>query len=253
MRGLAEDRLGGSFLDDPAGVHDRDPVGDLDQHGEVVRDEEHREPELPLQALQELQHLRLHHHVQRRRGLVRDHEGRVAGERHRDHHSLLLPSGQLVGVVIDAPRGEPDLLQQLGRPDPRLALPGQLVDGDRFHDLVADATDGIEGVQRPLEDDRRARPADRPKFAGRERQDVVPVEGDAPLDLRRGRVQPEDRSRDRRLPAARLAREPEDVSAIDLDVDTAYGGDVAALRAVRHPEIAGREHAHRLSAPGSSG
>ena len=88
---------------------------------------------------------------------------------------------------------------------------------------------------------------------GLEREDVVPVEEDAPLDLRLRRVQPKDRSRDRRLPAARLAREAEDLSSIDLDVDAADGGHVAALRAVRDPEIADREDAHRLTAPGSSG
>ena len=38
-----ENRGRGALLDDPPGVHDRDPVGDLGNHGEVVRDVHHRE------------------------------------------------------------------------------------------------------------------------------------------------------------------------------------------------------------------
>ncbi len=105
MRGLVEHRFGGALLDDPARIHDRDPVGDLDEHGEVVRDEEHRESELPLEPLQQLEHLGLNHHIERGGGLVRDHERRVARQSHRDHHPLLLPAGELVGVIVDAPSG----------------------------------------------------------------------------------------------------------------------------------------------------
>ena len=50
------------------------------------------------------QDLRLHHHVERGGGLVGDHERRVARERHRDHHALLLAAGELVRVVVDPPR-----------------------------------------------------------------------------------------------------------------------------------------------------
>ena len=38
------------FLDDPAGVHDRDAVGHLGDHAEVVRDQEQREPQPLLQS-----------------------------------------------------------------------------------------------------------------------------------------------------------------------------------------------------------
>ena len=75
VRVLGEEHpLGRSLLHDQARVHDRDPIGDLDEDREVVGDEEHREAELVLEALQQPQHLRLHHHVQRGRRLVRDHQ-----------------------------------------------------------------------------------------------------------------------------------------------------------------------------------
>ena len=83
------------------------------QHRQVVAD--HQQPDVPLvdQFRRQVQHLRLHHHVQRGGRLVRDDQPRVAGQRHRDHHPLPLPAGQLVRIRPRAPRRQPDLLQQL--------------------------------------------------------------------------------------------------------------------------------------------
>src|SRR5438876_9657764 len=47
-------------LDDLAGIHDRDPVRELDQEREVVRDEENGEAEIALQILHLLEDLALH-------------------------------------------------------------------------------------------------------------------------------------------------------------------------------------------------
>ncbi len=71
-------------------------------------------PRSALERLQQLQDLRLHHHVQRRRRLVGDHQLRIARERHRDHHALLLPAGELVREVARPPRRDPHHLEQLG-------------------------------------------------------------------------------------------------------------------------------------------
>ena len=73
--GVSKTSRGGALLDDPARVHDREPVGDLDEHREVVRDEQHREAELALEALQQLEHLRLDHHVEGGGRLVGDDRG----------------------------------------------------------------------------------------------------------------------------------------------------------------------------------
>src|SRR5207237_10640801 len=61
-------------LDELARVHDRDPVRHLEQQREVVRDEEDREAELPLEVLDLLEDLALDDDVERRRGLVEDDE-----------------------------------------------------------------------------------------------------------------------------------------------------------------------------------
>ena len=77
------------------------------------------------------EHLRLDHDVERGRGLVGDDDGRAAGERHRDHHALLLAAGELVRVVLHAAGGQADLLQQRADADLRLALVRLAVHDDR--------------------------------------------------------------------------------------------------------------------------
>src|SRR5213080_2210289 len=66
VRGEAQSRRG---LDDLPRVHDRDPVRELEQQREVVRDEEHREAEVALEGFDLLQDLALYHDVERGRRL----------------------------------------------------------------------------------------------------------------------------------------------------------------------------------------
>ena len=127
MRRLAEHRSGRALLDDLARVHDREAIAHLHEHGQIVGDEQHRQPHLVLELVQQLEDLGLDHHVERRGGFVRDDQARAARERHRDHHPLLLPARQLVRVVADAPRRQADLLEQVSRPDH--ALPSGSIGG----------------------------------------------------------------------------------------------------------------------------
>ena len=61
-------------LDHPAQVHDPDPVADVLDHGEVVGDEQVGQAELLLEVVEQVQHLALDRHVERRHGLVADDE-----------------------------------------------------------------------------------------------------------------------------------------------------------------------------------
>ena len=71
---------------------------------EVVRDQDHRQAELAAQLLEQLEDLRLHHHVERRGGLVADDQLGLAGQRERDHHALAHAAGELVRVLAGAGR-----------------------------------------------------------------------------------------------------------------------------------------------------
>ena len=224
--GAPEDRVHRPGLDDPAGVHDRDPVARLGQHREVVADQDQRQPELGPQALEQLEDLGLHHHVERRGGLVGDHQRRPARERQRDHHPLALAARELVRVgALDA-RRQPDGAEQLGDPRRHVGrLRLRLVQPDRRRDLAADALDRVERVHRALEDERDMAPAHElhPALGAAVDVDRVPAVGrvqrDRPLLLERGGQQPHQRQRGRALAAARLPRQPERLAARQRQVD----------------------------------
>ncbi len=110
----------GRGLHDPAEVHDRDPVGDVPDHRQVVRDEQVGQAELLLQVLQQVDDAGLDRHVQRRHRLVEDQHLRPQRERAGDADALPLAAGELVRVPVAVLRVEPDRSQQL----PDLPAPG---------------------------------------------------------------------------------------------------------------------------------
>ena len=81
-------------------------------------------PNSLLEALHQVEDLRLRRHVERGRRLVGDQQVGVVDERHRDHHALAHAAGELVRVVVDPPLGarDADRLQQLERPRARGGL-----------------------------------------------------------------------------------------------------------------------------------
>ena len=104
MQRVPEEDVRGRGLDDLARVHDRDAIAELDEQREVVRDEQHREAEAPLELLELLQDLALHDHVERRRRLVHHDQLGLERQRHRDHHALAHAARQLVRIRAHARR-----------------------------------------------------------------------------------------------------------------------------------------------------
>ena len=74
MARLGENLFGRALLDDAAGLHDGDGVGHMADDANVVADEHHGQIELALQVEQQVEHLRLHRHVERRDRFVADRE-----------------------------------------------------------------------------------------------------------------------------------------------------------------------------------
>ena len=111
---------------------------------EVVGDEDVREPELPLQVLEQVEDLRLHGDVERRHGLVADDQLRVDRERARDTDALALPARELVREPVVVLGVEADDLEQLL--DAALALGRRcpiLCDLERLGDDEADPLAGL--------------------------------------------------------------------------------------------------------------
>ena len=69
--------------DDPAVIHDRDPVREVEDVVDVVADEEDADP-FALQLTDEVAHLGGLGGPERRRGLVHDEDARIEMDRSRD-------------------------------------------------------------------------------------------------------------------------------------------------------------------------
>ena len=59
-------------------------------------------PKSRLSPAMQVEDLRLDRHVERGGRFVGDQHLRIAGQRHRDHHALAHPAGELVRVGVDA-------------------------------------------------------------------------------------------------------------------------------------------------------
>ena len=95
---------------------------DVLDHRQVVRDEQVGEAELLLQVLEQVDHLRLDRHVERRHRLVADDQLRLDRERARDADALALAAGELVRIAAHVIGLQADGLQQL-RPRGRVNSP----------------------------------------------------------------------------------------------------------------------------------
>lgn len=124
----------------------------MGDHAKVVRDEKDRRTVPRLEVGDEVEDLRLYGDVERRRRLVGDRGGGVAGQCDRDHDALAHPAGELVHPPR---RGrDPHLPQKVDRLGPHLRRAHGAVAKKDLADLSADGHDGIEGRHRLLENDR---------------------------------------------------------------------------------------------------
>ena len=92
------------LLDDPAQVHDGDPIGVVGCSREVVRDHQHREA-LVSELVEDGQDPGPDRHVEHRDGLVGDEKLGTKDEARGDRHSLPLPARKLVWVAVDVELG----------------------------------------------------------------------------------------------------------------------------------------------------
>ena len=163
-------------------LHDDDALADRGEDREVVAD--HHEGQLPVadESVEHVEHLGLHHDVERRGRLVGDDQLGVAGQGHRDHDPLPLPARELVRIGAALRGRQVDQRQQLVDPaQPRRGV-GELlraVQREGLGDLLAYLTDRVERVHRALEDDRRLGPPDRTQAPPAHGGDVLALQQDA--------------------------------------------------------------------------
>ena len=180
---VAVELLDRADLDDLAEVHDADAVGEVLDDRQVVADEQVGQVEVALQVEQQVEHLALDRHVERRHGLVRDDEVGAQRERPGDADALPLAAGELVRVAAGVLAPEADELE--GVLDALVAR-GAVVEPLGEQALADDVRHGHPRVQRPervLEDDLHPA-AERPHVVGIDVGELVAVEHDAPVGRR---------------------------------------------------------------------
>ena len=245
---VAEDLLGGADLHDPPEVHDRDPVAEELRRRQVVGDVDVGEPELVLQVEHQLEDLRAHAHVEHRDRLVGHQHLGLEDDGARDHGPLLLPAGEVGGVLrqVGLGRGEPHALEGLRHPLAQLGTLRHAVDLERVPHPLLDRHRRVERRAGVLEDHLQVG-AQLAQLLGGHRGDleVAPaaVVGDRPL---RRRHQPEQGPPERGLAAAGLADQAEHLAAVQGEVDAVDGLDPARL----HPEQARQRSALQLEVDG---
>ena len=158
--------------------------------------------------------LAAHRGVEARDRLVGDEQLGLEHHRARDHDALALAAGDLVRVEAEEPLGRAQAgARERGR-DELLLVALDLLDAQPLGDRLVDRLARVERAGRVLEDHLHLR-------AGTvgARAVVVADRLAAEADLARARaLEPEDRARERRLAAARLADEREHLARADGEV-----------------------------------
>ena len=194
------------FLDLAAGIHDDDPLGHFRNRAHVVCNQDDGGVGLLLKLFQQIENLRLHGDVERRRRLVGDQHLRLAGQRHGDHYALAHAARKLMRIFVDAffRRRNADRPEHFDGPVVRFPPAEALVQADGFADLVADRVNRVERGHRFLEDHRDVVSAHvaHPRLGGVEQ--VLAGQPDRALGdpARRHRHQPHDGERGHALAAA---------------------------------------------------
>ncbi len=193
----------------------------MPHHRQVVRDEQVGQAALALQVLHDVEHLRLHAHVQCRGGLVAHQELRLGRQGPGDGNALPLPAGELVRVLHHVQRRQADRLEQFAHPLFQLGAVGDdAVFLERLaHDVFHDPARVQAGVG--ILEDHLDAPAQLAALRGLERGvGVLAVEGEAAA---RGLVQAHQQPGDGALAAAGLADQRQGLALLDVETDPVHG------------------------------
>ncbi len=112
---------GGAGLHHLAVAHHHHPVADLGRHPHVMGDEQHRQIHLLAHIVQQLQHLRLHRHIQRRHRLIGDQHIGPQHQGARQTDALALATGEFMRKAVHGFRVQSHQTQDIGGPGLRFA------------------------------------------------------------------------------------------------------------------------------------
>ena len=79
-------------------IHHHHAIGQLGNHAQIVRNENHRHAQICLQFLEQPQDLRLHGDIERRSWFIGNKHLGIGDQRHGNHHPLAHAAGKLVRI-----------------------------------------------------------------------------------------------------------------------------------------------------------
>ena len=224
MLRVAEDFFGASFFDNVPVVHHQDPVADIGHHRQVMGDEQQSGAAFSHGFLDQIQHLALHRHIQRRRRLIAQQQSRIIGQRHGQHGALPLAARKLMRIrssgtfrIRQFDRG-----QQFNGTLARFGLAAHaLVRAHDLCDLLADLHERVQSGQRFLEDHGHVLAADLLQFlvAGLHQVSGMACQLDRPLGADSLGKQAHQRRSGYRLAGTGFADQPYPVPAFHAQVE----------------------------------
>ena len=212
-----EDALLGSLLHDEAQVHHQHVVRDVAHHAQVVRDEQVGQAQVALQVGQQVQHLRLNRHIERRYRLVGHEQRGIEHQGARDGDALALAAGEHVRIAVVVLGPQPDLRQHGASAFGAHGGRQRGVDLQRRFQNGADLLARIERAVGILEHQLHGACATRVRSGGR-------VDGIHAVQHKRARGRRLDQrhhARQRRFAAARFADHGQRLAGVDRERDAA--------------------------------
>src|SRR5262249_4844837 len=150
---------------------------DVFDDAEIMGDEQHGEPKVFTEILEQIHHLRPNGDVKRRHRLVRNDELRLTGKCPSDADSLTLAAREFVRIAVEVRSRQPDLLQQFAKSALTLATQREAMYAQRLRQDIPNGQARIEACVGILENDLH-RFARSTHFFGIEGVNVLTIEPD---------------------------------------------------------------------------
>ncbi len=221
----------------------------LGDDAEVVGNEQNRGTMALPETFDQLQHLALHRDVKRGGRLIRYHQARIAGERHRDQHALPHPAGDFVGIQLQHPPrlADRDLGKQFSRPLQRAAFRQGKVVPQQDRDLRTDTLHRIERGHRVLRNQRDAAAEQAAPLRLRHGNEIASLELNGPGSDNRVRwQQAEDGTSQHRFAGAGFPDQSADFAALQVQANATQHVGRACARTNRDLQaLDGKRCCHR--------
>ena len=231
----------GAPFDNLASVENQNAIGETEEQGGIMRNENHGEAEIFPERTEDAENFCLGDRVKRCGRLIRDDDYWIAGDGLGDEGALPLAAAELVRIrardAVCVLRKK--LFEDFACAFGQIFSWGGLVRGQHLADLLADADGRMESERRLLKDESDPAAAYLPQFLIAGLEEIFALEQyGAAADVAVGRKKPQNRRRERAFAGAGFTKDAEDFSGHQVEADSRQNGSRADFaRTVRNLKI----------------